>query len=179
MSTLWVICGAGRGVGKTHVATRLCHVLPNAVYAKHGCGKERGDKADNYFRTRKSLVEFLEGRRDCSTHLVAESNTMAAGGEGDVIIYLEALPAQTGIRDDVDELRARAHIRVGETTPGEEWEEILCSVLPDPDQRRQVSEILHEQQRRRGIEPAVDGKPGLLAGDTTPEKMNPEGMKQD
>ena len=36
VTTVWVICGAERGVGKTHLGSRLCEVLPEAVYVKRG-----------------------------------------------------------------------------------------------------------------------------------------------
>ena len=47
---MWIICGAGRRVGKTHLARRLCRVLPRSVYAKPGHGPAGAAKSRNYFR---------------------------------------------------------------------------------------------------------------------------------
>ena len=64
MSVVWVICGAGRHVGKTRVATRLCGELPNSVYAKQGHGRAKSGKsqrAGDQYRG-KSLKAFLRSR---------------------------------------------------------------------------------------------------------------------
>ena len=49
MGMLWVICGAGRGVGKTTLALKLCEILPDSRYAKCGHGAKQSQKPDPFF----------------------------------------------------------------------------------------------------------------------------------
>ena len=56
---LWVICGAGRGVGKTKLALDLCRVLSGAAYAKQGTSRRREEKPANYFQRDEELNAFL------------------------------------------------------------------------------------------------------------------------
>ena len=72
MGVIWVICGPGRGVGKTHLARALCGVLPDAVYAKCGSGRRQAGKAPNFFRTESELRAFLEARRGREGHVLVE-----------------------------------------------------------------------------------------------------------
>lgn len=129
---LWVVCGAGRGVGKTHLARSLCRVLPGAVRAKQGTSPRRPGKAENYFQTDQELDDFCERERD-RLHVVVESNALVRRGKGDIIIYLGGARAGSGAggrrgepaaspghsspegeRPDAGWLRARAHIVLGE-----------------------------------------------------------------
>lgn len=120
---LWVVCGAGRGVGKTHLARKLCQVLPGAVYAKQGTSPPRPGKSESYFRTDEELDAFIEKARS-RRHIVAESNALVRRGRGDIIIFLggegaggpASGPAATvehfspgGVRPDADWLRSKAH----------------------------------------------------------------------
>lgn len=116
---LWVLCGAGRRVGKTTLGLDLCRVLPGAVYAKQGTSRRRKDKPGSYFRDDEELDGFLarETAAGCR-HLVVESNALAKRGHGDIIIYLElgcgaGAEAGRGARPDAPELRTRAHLRLG------------------------------------------------------------------
>jgi hypothetical protein len=118
---LWVICGAGRRVGKTTLALGLCRVLPGAVYAKQGTSRRRDDKPASYFQTDDELDGFLarETAAGCR-HLVVESNALAKRGRGDIIIYLErgsSADAGRQPRPDAPELRAKAHVRLGCAPP--------------------------------------------------------------
>jgi hypothetical protein len=118
---LWVVCGAGRGVGKTRLALDLCRVLPNAVYAKQGTSVRSAGKPAELFRDDAELDAYLvreagAGRR----HLVVESNSLARRGRGDIIIYLETeegAGGARGLRPDAPELRACAHIHLGWSDP--------------------------------------------------------------
>lgn len=139
---LWVICGAGRGVGKTHLARSLCRALPGAVCAKQGTSPRRPEKAENYFRTDQELDAFCERERD-RLHVVVESNALVRRGKGDIIIYLGGARAgsggrrgepaasaghssPSGERPDAGWLRARAHIVLGEEDRGaEDWRAVL------------------------------------------------------
>jgi hypothetical protein len=123
---LWVICGAGRGVGKTRLALDLCGVLPDAAYAKQGTSRRRDEKPESYFRGDDELEAFLAaetrvGRR----HLVIESNALARRGSGDIIVFLDAPAGGKPCgepRADAGELREMAHFRMGrdpaEVAPG-------------------------------------------------------------
>jgi hypothetical protein len=123
---LWVICGAGRGVGKTRLALDLCHVLPDAAYAKQGTSRRRGEKPASYFHGDDELDAFLAAEtRAGRRHLVIESNALARRGSGDIIVFLDAPAGGTPRgqpRADAGTLREKAHIRVGrdptEVAPG-------------------------------------------------------------
>ena len=54
MSLVWVICGAGGGVGKTTLAQKLCKILPGSVYAKCGHSPAKSGKPENVSSTRWS-----------------------------------------------------------------------------------------------------------------------------
>ena len=59
MSLVWAICGASRGVGKTHLALRLCEALPRAVYVKCGHGPRQEGKPGHYVTSEAELEAFL------------------------------------------------------------------------------------------------------------------------
>ena len=87
---LWKLLVYGEsGVGKTHLAEQLCRILPDAIYAKQGCGRPDTAKTQHFFRTAKELAAFMAARRDTCLHLVVESNTLARRGVGDLILFLE------------------------------------------------------------------------------------------
>ena len=123
--TTWVICGAGRGVGKTHLARRLCEILPGAVYAKCGHGTPEPGGPENFFRTKAKLDAFLASLRESVQHVVVESGAMAREGEGDVIIFLDGIDAVTDVRDDVGQLRANAHVKVSTGVAVRDWKRAL------------------------------------------------------
>ena len=147
---LWVICGAGRGVGKTHLAQRLCEVLPNSVYAKCGHGQRQAGKPANFFTTEEDLAAFIEQCAETYDHIMAESNGRARRGEGDIIIFIDGIRRQTDIRSDVDLLRSQAHLRVGASASNRQWRRVLRGKLPDRSLREAVCEVLSEQKRYLG-----------------------------
>ena len=126
MATLWTICGAGRGAGKTHLALGLCDALPNSVYAKQGCGQAKPGKPENFFRTERELASFVESCQDSYDHLVVESNAWARSGRGDIIIFLDRVSEQGNMRGDVEQLRSKSDIHV---SPGADARRVL--VEPD------------------------------------------------
>jgi FdhD protein len=138
MSLTWVICGAGRRVGKTSLAQRLCGVLPNAVYAKQGCGTWRAGKQPNLFRTGQELALFMAAARAQHEHLVVESNELARGGDGDIIIFIDGTPGWTDYRPDVDLLRAKSHVQIAVGVLPASWHEALRLKVPSPALRDAV-----------------------------------------
>ena len=147
---LWVICGAGRGGGKTHLAQRLCDVLPNSVYAKCGHGQRQPGKPVNFFNTEEDLAGFIGQCAGSYEHIVVESNGRARWGEGDIIIFVEGTCGQTDVRSDVEVLRSRAHLRVGASASVHQWRRVLRRKLPDTDLREAVCEVLTEQKHYLG-----------------------------
>ncbi|MCK4340454.1 MAG: formate dehydrogenase accessory sulfurtransferase FdhD [Phycisphaerae bacterium] len=144
---LWVVCGAGRGVGKTHLAQELCAVLPNSVYAKQGCGRRRPDGPPNFFQSNEELAAFLERGRPAYEHIVVESNELARSGRGDLVIYVDGLPHETDIRDDAERLRARAQLQISAHASIRDWKKCLRHQLADSVLREAVCDCLMKQKR--------------------------------
>lgn len=148
MADLWVICGAGRNVGKSHLSKRLREILPDSIYAKEGCGKPREGKEPNFFPNGEGLDAFLEKERKQHSHLIVESNALARRGKGDCILFLEPLPCSTDIREDTPELRAAAHIRIGGEIEPVGWEERIDERIADPALGLKIRRLLNNQSRR-------------------------------
>jgi FdhD protein len=147
MTLTWVICGAGRRVGKTHLAERLCEVLPNAVYGKQGHGAKKPGKPENLFHTDAELAAFINRCPETCEHVVVESNELARQGRGDIIIFIDGIPGETDYRDDVDLLRSRSQLHVGSSAPIDDWKEILRDQLGAGELRDAVCEVLAEHRR--------------------------------
>ncbi len=147
MALTWVICGAGRRVGKTTLSRGLCEVLPHAAYAKQGCGTKKPDKPANFFRSEKELTAFIKACPVTTEHIVLESNEQAHKGRADLIIFLDGIPGLTDYREDVDILRSRAHLRVCSTATRDEWMEVLRHKLESGKTRAAVCDVLLRQQR--------------------------------
>lgn len=151
---LWVICGAGRGVGKTRLALDLCRVLPDAVYVKQGTSAVREEKPGPLFHADADLDAFLArevaGGR---LHLVVESNALARRGRGDIIIYLETEGGAGGARGpraDAVELRNCAQIRLGSSGSPlvlDEWRDRIRQAGLAPAAEQSVIEVLAAQDR--------------------------------
>ena len=147
---LWVICGAGRGVGKTHLAQRLCEVLPNSVYVKCGHSQRQPGKPPNFFNAEEDLAAFIEQCAGTYEHIVAESNGRARRGEGDIVIFVDGARRQTDVRSDVEVLRSQAHLWVGASASVHDWRRVLRRKLPDRGLCEAVCEVLAEQKRYLG-----------------------------
>ncbi len=162
---LWIVCGAGRGVGKTQVALALSRILPGAVYAKQGTSPRRPGKAESYFRTDDEMDAFLRQAEGAGhRHLVVESNALARRGRGDIIIFLEGeiatgghgLPDDAvgghgflpGARPDADLLRSLAQVVLERGGPGPDppaWQLTLVRKGLEPAMIRPVLEVLVAQ----------------------------------
>lgn len=134
-------------MGKTHLAQRLCAVLPNALYAKLGHGRPKADKPPNLFRTQRELTAFLERRQESFEHIVLESNLHARRGRGDVIIFVDGFPGRTDFRKDAETLRVNSHIQISPGASVREWRKVLRARLNEPSLRKAVCEALMEQRR--------------------------------
>ena len=164
MSMVWVVCGAGRGVGKTTVALKLCEILPSSVYAKCGHGRPRGDKPDNFFRNVGEMAAFVDAAGRSKKHIVIESNVLALAGSPDVTVFLDGVPGRTRFRGDTDALRAAADLRVCPDVRGGDWKKALHARLTSKKLRDEVCEVLAAQQRwLYGLRPGVAVKVWLEA----------------
>jgi len=146
MAVLWAICGAGRGVGKTHLALALCGALPDAVYVKLGGGPHNPNKPQNLVRAESDLQTFIAAHSHLS-HIVAEANALAARGKADITIYIDAADRRDDLRTDRDVLRRAAHIVVSPGCDTRRWKDVLKSKLNDSQLVERVFDILADQQR--------------------------------
>lgn len=162
MATLWVVCGAGRGVGKTWIAHGLQRLLPMATYAKHGHGQARGDKPGQLLHELPEVDAFL-ARAASRVHVVLESNTVALQRRAQLCIYVEGLPEGLPRRDDADELRAAAHIILDQDQPVARWRSELARVVADPTLRERILELLLAQVRRLAVPALTPGTKLWLA----------------
>ncbi|HUW82411.1 MAG TPA: formate dehydrogenase accessory sulfurtransferase FdhD [Phycisphaerae bacterium] len=144
MTCTWVICGAGSGVGKTHVAQELCKVLPDAVYAKSGCGQKDPAKPQNFFSTEEELTSFIQACRGQHRHIVVESNALARRAMGDIIIFVGGTAGRTDFRTDTASLQSKAHLSIIPGGSTAEWERVLREKLPSIEPRDGVRKVLQE-----------------------------------
>ena len=157
MGLLWVVCGAGRGVGKTTLALKLCEVLPRSVYAKYGHGRPKAGKPGNYFTRAAKLRAFVEG--SSAAHIVVECNAWAREGGGDVAIYIEGVKGKTRVRKDAEELRARADLKISPSSSQADWGRVLRERLSDKPLRGAVRDVLAAQKRLLfGVHPKACSK---------------------
>jgi molybdate transport system regulatory protein len=156
MATLWVVCGAGRGVGKTWIARGLQARLPDATYAKHGHGQARDDKPGQLLHDLPQIEAFL-AQAAPSGHAVLESNAVALQGRADLCIFVEGQPRGLPRRDDADALRAAAHIVLDLDQPVTRWRSELERVAPDPRTTDSILELLLSQAQRLPAPPLTAG----------------------
>ena len=147
MTLTWIICGAGRGVGKTHLAQRLCEVLPIAVHAKHGCGSRKPGKAAQLFNAEEELASFVDEAHDSCEHVIVESNAWARKRQGDVTIFIDGIAGLTDLRDDVEVLRSAADLQVSPGVSPDAWRPFLQSKLRSPSQCDAVCDLLAQHRR--------------------------------
>jgi len=147
MAMTWVVCGTGRGVGKTHLARRLCRVLPRAVYAKVGHHPPKPGKPRNYFRSEVRLCAFLDSVRGKCEHVVLEAHAPAHRDRADVVIFVDGMPLGGRVREDADELRAQADLRIGPGASVRRWKGVLRKKLAPLALREAVCAALAEGQR--------------------------------
>ncbi len=148
MAKLWTICGAGRGVGKTHVALALCELLPNSLYAKLSTSRPHPDKPANIFPSEHEIEAFINGHDECR-HIVIEANALARKGRGDVIVFIDAPWGRQNLREDREELRERSHIAIAPDADVSGWKNTIQAggKLSDPALVENIYDLLIQQQR--------------------------------
>ncbi|MHB9037774.1 MAG: winged helix-turn-helix domain-containing protein [Armatimonadota bacterium] len=148
MATLWTICGARRGVGKTHLALALCELLPDAVYVKLSHCQAQPGKPANIFSSEQEIEDFV-ARHDGCGHIVIEANALVRKGSGDVIIFIAAAAGRDNLREDQDELRERSHIAISPDADVNDWRSAIQArgKLSDPELVENIFNLLIEQQR--------------------------------
>jgi len=147
MAMTWVVCGTGRAVGKTHLARRLCRVLPRAVYAKLGHHPPKLGKPRNCFRSEARLRAFLDSVRSTCEHVVLEAHAPALRNRADVVIFVDGIPLGGRVREDADELRAQADLRIGPGASVRRWKGVIRKKLAPHALREAVCDALAESQR--------------------------------
>ena len=161
---LWVVCGAGRGVGKTHLARALCQVLPGSAYAKQGASQARAGKAESFFHTDEEIDAHLARAAEAGhRHLVVESNSLALRGKGDIVIFLGGEvsagahgPEATGSQGH----RAQGGQSGGHHAPRGARPDAgrlrsLAQVVLDPEGPPAAPAAWNELLKRKGLEPEV------------------------
>jgi len=145
-ATLWTICGAGHGVGKTRLALALCEILPDAVYVKLGGGRADPGKQANLLRTEQELDAFID-KHAARGHIVAEANPLARKGRGDVIIFIDVPADYEDPREDRDDLRTSAHIVISPGANTRRCKSLLRARLGDSELVEKVFRLAIDQQR--------------------------------
>jgi molybdate transport system regulatory protein len=129
MSIIWTICGAGRGVGKTTLAMRLCKVLSDSVYVKCGHGKPKSHKHCNFYSKVADLESFIERSENSCKHIIVESNAFAASGRGDIVIFIDGITGKTNFRKDREQLRSAADIDICRDVNVASWNKVVSDKI--------------------------------------------------
>lgn len=147
MSMLWIICGAGRDVGKTTLALNLCECLPNSCYAKCGHGTKKPQRPEPFFKNQLELDVFLENSQESYSHLVVESNAMARMGRGDVILFIDGIKGKTDFRKDAELLCEKADMRLCCDSKIADWKKQLSSKVTSKSLCNKVYDVLISQKK--------------------------------
>jgi len=167
MAVCWVIAGRQRGVGKTHLARRLCEVLPRATHAKLGHSPRQNGKTANYFRRDCDLSAFVAACQETYAHLLVEANAWARSGRGDLVVCLEP-GEQSPLVGGANPAAPITHAQIclGGAAGPAQWEPALRPWLPERPLRRLVLAVLQEQHRfLRAPQPQVRSSLSLVVGD--------------
>ncbi len=133
-------------MGKTHLARRLCQVLPESIYAKLGHGRRKPDGQPNFFHTQRQLNDFMDQQRPRRRHIVVESNAQATRKDADVVIYLAPQVGRSmDVRADAESLRLASGVRIEPGASPKQWNQALAKILPDMHLRRLVLDVLDAQ----------------------------------
>lgn len=146
MSVLWVICGAGRGVGKTTLALNLCKALPKSSYAKCGHGSTKAGKPEPFFRNLLDLEAYIEKTKEHYEHIVIESNAMALMDKGDFVLFVDGMKGKTRFRKDAEKLHSKANASISPNSTVSEWKKELAGQLRSVALRRKVCDCLIAQK---------------------------------
>jgi len=159
MSLIWVICGAGRGVGKTTVALQLSEVLPDSIYVKCGHGKVKTDKPGKFFNNLTDLYSFIGSVKDLNKHIVIESNSMTRSNYGDIVIFIDGITGKTHFRNDTEQLQATANIKICLNATLSSWKKVLSAKINSKGICDAVCDLLLSQKRYLfGSKPTVRSK---------------------
>ena len=159
MSMVWVISGAGSGVGKTTLALQLCEVLPNSVYAKCGHRKMKSDKPGKFFNSLTDLYSFIDSLKDLNKHIIVESNALARKGQGDIIIFIDGITGKTCFRNDKEKLRLAAAIKICRNDTSADWKKVLSAKVNSRTICNAVYNLLVAQKRYLfGTQPRIRSK---------------------
>ncbi len=159
MSLVWIVCGAGRGVGKTTFALQLCEVLPGSVYVKCGRGNAKSDKPGRFFSNLVELKSFIETSRKSSRHIIVESNALAGLRQGDIIIFIDGITGKTHFRNDTEKLRSAANIRICRDATLADWEKALSVKIISKTTRDSICDLIIAQKHYLfGSKPRVRSK---------------------
>jgi molybdate transport system regulatory protein len=147
MSMIWVICGAGRGVGKTTVALRLRDVLPESIYAKCGHGSVKPEKNGNFFNKIEDLKLFMNYALHSYKHIIIESNVLAKSSNNDVIIFIDGIEGKTSFRNDTEQLRTVANINISPNANLTEWKKFISGKISSKHICDEIYDLLLDQKR--------------------------------
>jgi hypothetical protein len=159
MSLIWIICGAGRRVGKTTLALQLCKVLSDSVYVKCGHGKPKSHKPCNFYSKEADLEAFIERSENSCKHIIVESNAFAASGRGDIVIFIDGITGETNFRKDREQLRSMADINICMNVNVTSWNKALSDKIGSRRICDDVCHLLLEQKHYLfGSTPTVRSK---------------------
>lgn len=146
MSMIWVICGAGRSVGKTTVALHLCDILPESIYGKCGHGRVKPEKNGNFFNNIHELKFFIEAASDSHKHIIIESNVLAKLDCSDIVIFIDGIEGKTNFRNDTAQLRAKANIKICSKAKLTDWKKVISSKINSKNICDNICDLLFEQK---------------------------------
>lgn len=144
---IWVVCGAGRAIGKTKIAQGLVDLLPSSVYAKCGHNAKKPGKPDAYFKTMKDLKFFISESYGKYEYIVIESNAYALSGKADFVIYIDGIESITSFRDDCDKLKSLSDIQICNGSTIKKWERTLKSRLKCDNAVTDICRLFSDQRR--------------------------------
>lgn len=122
---VWIISGAGRGVGKTTLANNLSYVLPDSIYAKYGHGKFKPHKQPNFFHDINGVYRFINKYITLKKHIIIEANSLMLTDNGDIKIFIDKPSNIIRPRKDAKELKVAANIVISNQSKEEDWQKIL------------------------------------------------------
>ena len=156
---IWVVCGAGRAVGKTKIAQGLVGLLRSSVYAKCGHNAKKAGKPDAYFDTMKALNSFVSDCYDKYENIVIESNAYALSGKADIVIYIDGVESRTSFCDDCDKLKSLSDMEICSGSTVQKWQTALKSRLKSDEDVRDICRLFSQQRRYLyGCSPRVRSK---------------------
>jgi molybdate transport system regulatory protein len=159
MNMLWVICGAGRSVGKTTLALNLCRVLPNSHYAECVPGTKKSRTSQTFFENVSELEAFMKDNPDSYEHWVVESNALARTGRPDVMIFIDGIEPATDFQKEAASLREKAHVCLCRHSKAMDWKKRLSGKIASKSLCNKIGDVLVSQKHYLfGSAPAVRSK---------------------